>query len=97
MALLWKLVHERKQKYIIALAGVAQWVERWPANQRVASWIPSQGTCLGCVRSPAGGMRGNLLMYLSCINVSLFLFLPSSPLSKKEIKYFLREIYHNNR
>ena len=22
--------------------------ERWPANQRVASLIPSQGTCLGC-------------------------------------------------
>ena len=26
------------------LAGVAQWVERWPANQKVAGSIPSQGT-----------------------------------------------------
>ena len=31
----------------IALAGVAQWTECWSANQRVASSIPSQGTCLG--------------------------------------------------
>ena len=31
-----------------ALAGVAQWIERWPANQGVAGLIPSQGTCLGC-------------------------------------------------
>ena len=26
-----------------ALADVAQWTERWPANQRVASSIPSWG------------------------------------------------------
>ena len=32
----------------IALAGVAWWIERQPENQRVAGWIPSQGTCLGC-------------------------------------------------
>ena len=30
-----------------ALAGVAQWTECQPANQRVASSIPSQGTYLG--------------------------------------------------
>ena len=29
------------------LAGVAQWIEHGPANQRVASSIPSQGTWLG--------------------------------------------------
>ena len=39
----------------MALAGVAQWTEHWPANQRVAGSIPSQGTCLGCgARSPIG-------------------------------------------
>ena len=27
-------------KKILALAGVAQWTERWPANQRVAGLIP---------------------------------------------------------
>ena len=31
-----------------ALAGVAQWIEHWTVKQRVASSIPSQGTCLGC-------------------------------------------------
>ena len=30
-----------------ALAGVVQWIEGQLANQRVASSIPSQGTCLG--------------------------------------------------
>ena len=31
-----------------ALAGVAQCIKNRPVNQRVASLIPSQGTCLGC-------------------------------------------------
>ena len=39
-----------------ALAGVAQWIEGWPANQRVAGSIPSQGTCLGCGPSPQLGV-----------------------------------------
>ena len=30
------------------LAGVGQWFEHRPVNQRVAGHIPSQGTCLGC-------------------------------------------------
>ena len=30
------------------LAGVAQWTEHGPVNQRVSGSIPSQGTCLGC-------------------------------------------------
>ena len=32
---------------ILALAGVAQWTESWPVNQRVTGSIPSQGTRLG--------------------------------------------------
>ena len=35
-----------------ALAGVAQWTECWPVNQRVTDLIPSQGTCLGCGPGP---------------------------------------------
>ena len=34
------------------LAGVAQWTEHWPANQKVTGWIPSQGTSLGCGPGP---------------------------------------------
>ena len=35
-----------------ALAGVAQWVEDQPVNQRVVGSIRSQGTCLGCRPGP---------------------------------------------
>ena len=35
-----------------ALASVAQWIERKPANQRVAGSIPSQGTFLRCEPGP---------------------------------------------
>ena len=34
--------------HVQALAGVAQWIELWPVNQRVTGLIPSQGTSLGC-------------------------------------------------
>ena len=37
---------------VTALAGMAQWIEHWPTNQRVAGWIPSQGTHLGCGQGP---------------------------------------------
>ena len=35
-----------------ALGGVGQWIERWPANPKVAGSIPSQGTCLSCGTGP---------------------------------------------
>ena len=35
------------KNYFLALAGVAQWIEHRPENQRVAGSIPSQGTGLG--------------------------------------------------
>ena len=66
-------------------------VERRPAKQRVTGSIPSQGTCLGYGRSPAGvHLRGNQSMFRS-------LFSPSLPLFKyifihvknKLIKYLL--------
>ena len=46
--------------YEAALAGVAQWIEHGPANQRVAGSIPSPGHMPGLqARSPvgAGGER----------------------------------------
>ena len=36
-----------QKEELVALAGVAQWIEHQPANHRVTGWIPSQGTCLG--------------------------------------------------
>ena len=43
---------EEIQKASSALAGVAQWIERQPVNQRVATLIPNQGTGLGCGPGP---------------------------------------------
>ena len=40
-----ELMSIKKQK--TALAGVAHWIEHWPANQRVTGTNPSQGTWLG--------------------------------------------------
>ena len=40
------------QIYKLALAGVAQWIERGPENQRAAGSIPSQGICLDCGLGP---------------------------------------------
>ena len=39
----------------LALAGVAQWVARRPANQRVAGSMPGQGTGLSCGLVPSRG------------------------------------------
>ena len=47
-----KYVLEGSLKKTRTLAGVAQWIERPAAKQRVASSIPSQGTCLGCRPGP---------------------------------------------
>ena len=65
--------YNKKNKIRSALARVAQWMECWPANQKVAGSIPSQGTCLGCGPDPQLG---------ACkrqphIGVSLPLFYPS--------------------
>ena len=49
---------QTKNFLIVALAGVAQWTERRPANQRVAGSVPNQDTCLGCgARSPVGSVQ----------------------------------------
>ena len=58
-----------------ARAGVAQWIEHRPVNQRVAGSIPSQGTCLGCGPGPQLGAREGQ----PHIDVSLLLFLLPSP------------------
>ena len=58
-----------------ALAGVAQWTGHGPANQRFASLIPSQGTCLGCGPGPQLGAHKRQ----PHINVSLPLFLLHFP------------------
>ena len=46
------LAWSNSKKAETALAGVAQWIERQPENQMVASWILSQDTGLGCGPGP---------------------------------------------
>ena len=73
----------RSCKYkIFTPAGVAQWIERQPANQRLAGSIPSQGMCLGCGPGPQSRAHERQ----PHIDVSLSLS-PSFPLSLK-IKIF---------
>ena len=62
------------QKTKQALAGLAQWSERWPANQKVTSSI--QGTRLGCGPGPGWGTRER-----QPVNVSLTRIHVSLPLS----------------
>ena len=59
----------------LALAGVAQWIELQPANQRVTGLIPSQSTSLSCGPGPQDGVCERQ----PHIDVSLPLFLPPFP------------------
>ena len=57
------------------LAGVAQWIEHRPANQRVTGLIPSWDTGLGC----GPGSRCGAWERQPHIDVSLPLFLLPFP------------------
>ena len=61
--------------YITALAGVARWIECWPANQKGSGSFPSQGTGLGCGPGPQQGAQERQ----PHTDVSLHLFLPPFP------------------
>ena len=69
---IWKLFW---LKMYVVLAGVAQWIKRQPANQKVASRIPNQGTCLGW----EPGHQEGASEWKPHIGVSLPLFLPPFP------------------
>ena len=71
----------------LTLAGVAQWIECRPVNQRVIGLIPSQVTCLDCrPGSPVRGMGGNHTL----IFLSLSFSLPFSLSKNKFKKSFLK-------
>ena len=65
----------------ITLAVVTQWIEHWPANQKVTSSIPSQGKYLGCGQFPGWGCvwGASDRLFFSHISVSLPFFLPPLP------------------
>ena len=70
----------------MALAGVAQWIECQPANQRVVGLIPSQDTCLGCGPGPQWGACRKQPHN----DISLHLIFPS-PLSKNNYIKILKK------
>ena len=74
--IIWHTTFTKKRK--LALADVAQWIECWPVNQRVAGLIPSQGTGLGC----RPGLQLRAQERQTRIDVSLLLS-PSHPLPLK--------------
>ena len=67
---------KKKKKKKKALAGVVHWVGCQIVNQKIASSIPSWGTCLGCGLGPWLGACERQPTDVSLINVSLPLFLP---------------------
>ena len=77
----------------LAQAGVAQWIERGPVNQRVTGSIPILGTCLGCRPGPQKGVceRQPTWMFLS-----LSFSLPS-PLSKNNETKSCKRVYKEER
>ena len=76
----------------MVLAGVAQWIERWPVNQRVIGSIPGQGTCLGC--EPGAQQGGEQEATTHCFSPSLS---PSLPLClKNKINKILKDAKTNS-
>ena len=70
----------------LALAGLAQWIDYWPTNQRFISLIPSLGTCLGWGPGPKwGGMWETTTHWFFFLS----LFLPPF-LSFKIIFFYLK-------
>ena len=67
----------------VALAGVAQWIEHWPVNQKVTSLIPGQDTCLGCGPSPPSGACKRQQIDVSLVHECLSPSFPSLLLSVK--------------
>ena len=63
----------------LALAGVAQWIELWPVNQRVAGSIPVRAHACVAGKVPSGSVRKRQ----PHVDVSLPLSLPT-PLSKNK-------------
>ena len=71
-----------EQESVIALAGVAPWVEQGTVNRKVAGLIPSQGTCLDCRSGPQLGaferQPVNVPIVHQCFSPSFFLPYPLS-------------------
>ena len=81
--MLWFGVTLSSVQIKFARTGVAQLVGHRSTKQKVTGSIPGQGTCLGQDQGilpwSAALMKGNQLMFLSHIDVSLLPFLSPLP------------------
>ena len=68
------------QRVTVALTGVAQWIECWPANR--CQFESQSGHSLGCGPGPQLGACERQQIDISCTNISLPLS-PFLPLSLK--------------
>ena len=50
------LTDSASKEYLLALSGMAQWIECWPVNPKLTGSIPSQGTRLGFGPGPQLGV-----------------------------------------
>ena len=67
-----------------ALAGVVQWIECWPMNQMVTSWILSLGLMPALLaRSPVGGMQEATTHWCFCPSLPPFPSLKINKIFKK--------------
>ena len=69
-----------------ALAGVAQWTQCWPANQRVTGWFSVRARAWAVGQVPNRGMREATTHWRFSLSLS-----PSLPLSQKINKYNLEK------
>ena len=77
-------IHAVFKTIFLALAGVAQWIECWPANRKVTGSITSGSACLVCSLGPRLGVCERQRIHVSlthcCFSPSLS---PSRPLILK--------------
>ena len=75
--------------YTRALAGVAQWIECQPENQKVVSSISGQGTCLGCWLGPQLGASERQQIHVALMHQCFSLSLSKKRKEKKPYIVFI--------
>ena len=92
------------EKDKLALAGMSQWVEHCPVNQKVASSIPSQGTpfksCLfffkiklSCCFLELSGLRFHISLYVESLYTHTHTPPPQNSVQRYELKVMTDELY----
>ena len=75
------------------MAGMTQWIECWPVNQKVTCSIPSEGTCLGNGPGPQLGAweRQLIDVFDASLAHQCFSFSLPSPLPKNKVNKIFKK------